>query len=107
MQRLSRDTVAAGGRHAKAEEVHAEEEVHTEDRQEGGASEGAHGRGLGGLSWADHQMPADGCEQGVVGVKSDREIATALLEPVKPIPALSCARGMDPEIAKKRAPSIP
>ena len=45
---IDRDTVAAGGRHDEAEEVHAAEEVrHAEGRQaEGGAGEGvrAHGR---------------------------------------------------------------
>jgi hypothetical protein len=42
MQRLSRDTVAAGGRHVEAEEVYAAEEVRAEGRQaDGGASEGA------------------------------------------------------------------
>jgi hypothetical protein len=81
---IDRDTVAAGGRHDEAEEVHAAEEVaHAEGRQaEGGASERAraHGGGLEGLSRADHQMPA--------GVGSGGEAAVAaLLEPVAPIPA--------------------
>lgn len=93
MQRLSRDTVAAGGRHAEAEEVHAEEEVHHEDRQEERASEGAraHGASLGGLSGADHQIPAGRRPRPhVIGVGSGREIAAALLEPVQPIRARSC-----------------
>src|SRR5262249_22143497 len=93
MQRLSRDTVAAGGRHAEAEEVHAEEEVHHEDRQEERASEGAraHGGSLGGLSGADHQIPAGRRPRPhVIGVGSGREIAAALLEPVQPIRARSC-----------------
>jgi hypothetical protein len=83
MQQLSRDTVAAGGRHAEAEEVHADEEVlHAGGRQaEGGESEGArsHGGGLSGLSRADHQMSAG------VGVGSGGEAAVAaFLEPVQP-----------------------
>jgi hypothetical protein len=87
--------VAAGGRHAETEEVHAAEEVHAEGRQvEGGASEGAraHGGGLGGLSGADHQMPArERPGQGVVGVKSAGEAAVAaLLKPVQLIPVASC-----------------
>ena len=80
---IDRDTVAAGGRHDEAEEVHAAEVVHAEGRRaEEGASEGAraHGGGLEGLSRADHQMPA--------GVGSGGEAAVAaLLEPVAPIPA--------------------
>ena len=81
MQRLSRNTVAAGGRHAEGKEVHAAEEVHAEGL-EGGASKRAraHGGGPGGLSGADHQMPAgERPGQGVVGVKSAGEV-TALLE---------------------------
>ena len=88
MQRLIRDTVAAGGRHAETEEVHAAEEVHAEGCQaERGASEGAraHGGGLGRLSGADHQMPAG------VGVGSRGEAAiSVLLEPVQPLPVVSC-----------------
>ena len=86
MQRLIRDTVAAGGRHAETEEVHAAEEVHAEG-SERGASEGArsHGGCLGGLSGADHQMPAgERPRQSVVGFKSGGEgaVAAFLLEPV-------------------------
>ena len=72
------------GRHAKAEEVHALDEVHAHGRQaEEGASEGAHGGGVGGLSGADHQMPAgERPGQGVVGIKSSGEgAAAALLKP--------------------------
>src|SRR6516164_10660477 len=81
---IDRDTVAAGGRHDEAEEVHAAEEVrHAEGREaEGGASEGAraHGGGLGGLSRADHQMPArERPGQDVVRVKSGGEGAVAAL----------------------------
>ena len=85
MQRLIRDTVAAGGRHAETEEVHAAEEVHAEG-SERGASEGAraHGGSLGRLSGADHQMPSG------VGVGSRGEAAiSVLLEPVQPIPVAS------------------
>jgi hypothetical protein len=83
MQQLSRDTVAAGGRHAEAEEVHADEEV-LRRQAEGGESEGAraHGGGLSGLSRADHQMPA--------GVGGGEAAVAALLEPVQPIPVASC-----------------
>ena len=67
--------MAAGGRHADTEEVHSE------DRQaEGAASKGAraHVGGLGGLSGADHQMPArERPEQGVVCVGSSSESAVA------------------------------
>ena len=75
MPRLSRDTVAAGGRHAETEEVHAAEEVHAEG-SERGASEGAraHGGSLGRLSGADHQMPA--------GERQGEAAVAALLEPV-------------------------
>jgi hypothetical protein len=88
---IDRDTVAAGGRHAETEEVHAADEVHAEGRQAEGASEGAraHGGGLGGLSGADHQMPAgERPGRSVVGVESGGEAAVAALlggrrEPVR------------------------
>ena len=65
------------------EDIHTAEEVHVEGRQaERLASEGAraHGGGVGGLSGANHQMPARQLPaQGVVGVQSSGKGAVAAL----------------------------
>ena len=84
--------------------------MHAEAREaEGRASERVrpHGGGFGGLSGADHQMPAgERAGQGVIGVKSSGEGAAAALLEFRSHPVIALRDCIPTRYGERQAPHL-